>query len=277
MKKSSNIRNINVNEEKSKESPAVALDLKEVNVEEVVRIGLQDFMFQVGMIAVQQVMQAEVKELVGPRYSRAPGKAVQRWGSQQGAIHVNGQKVSTKRPRVMRKGNGGKRQEVELKSYKEFSKPDAMNEAIMAKMLAGVSMRDYEGTIDQVLDGHGISRSAISRRAVKTAGKRLEEFYDRRFYDHEFVAIMIDGIGVAGIDNIVGLGVDVWGEKTVLGIRQGATENTKVCTELLEDLDTARAIARRRLLVCPGRCQGLVQGGEEAVRRECSHTAVSGT
>ncbi len=43
-------------------------------------------------------------------------------------------------------------------------------------------------------------------------------------------------IGVSDVDNIVALGVDIWGKKQVLGVRQGATENTIVCTELLEDL-----------------------------------------
>ncbi|MBU6451849.1 MAG: transposase [Cyanobacteria bacterium REEB67] len=112
----------------------------------------------------------------------------------------HGSRSSSKTP-------AGKHEEVELKTYKEFSKPSAMNEGIMAKVLAGVSTRDYEGTIDQVLEGHVISRSAVSRRAVKTASKRLEEFYARRFDDREFVAIMIDGIGVADVDNIVALGI----------------------------------------------------------------------
>ncbi len=236
MKKSSNIKAIRVNEENGQERSAVAFDLKEVDLSAVIRMGLQDFISEVGMLAVRQVMEAEVETLAGERYSRLPGKIAHRWGSQDGIVYVNGQKVPTTRPRIMRKAKAGRKQEIELQSYKEFSKPDAMNEAIMAKMLAGVSTRDYEGTIDHVLDGHGISRSAVSRRTVKTAGKRLEEFYARRFEDHEFVAIMIDGIGVADIDNIVALGIDVWGKKTVLGIRQGATENTKVCTELLEDL-----------------------------------------
>lgn len=234
MNKSSNIRPLRVKKDKPQAMPAVALELKDVDLGAVIKMGLQDFMFQVGMIAVQEVMQAEVEALAGARYSRLPGKSAHRWGTQEGLIYVSGQKVHIDKPRVVAKGN--KRQELELQSYREFSKPDAMNEAIMAKMLAGVSMRDYQGTIDQVLDGHGISRSAVSRRAVKTATKRLEEFYTRRFDDREFVAILIDGICVDDIDNIVALGVDVWGTKCPLGIRQGATENTKVCTELLEDL-----------------------------------------
>jgi putative transposase len=135
-----------------------------------------------------------------------------------------------------RKGANGKRQEVELKTYKQFSKPDAMNKAVMAKMVAGVSTRDYAGTVDEIIEGHGISRSAISRRGVREATKQLEEFYSRRFDDREFLIIMIDGFGIGDVDNIVALGIDHWGKKEVLGIRQGASENTNVCTELLEDL-----------------------------------------
>lgn len=235
MKKSSKIRPLRVNEENSKKAPAIDFSLKKIDLQEVIKMGLQDFMFEVGMIAVQQAMEAEVLTLAGPRYERNVEKTANRWGEQQGFAYVNGQKVNIKKPRVVRK-SGRKHEEVELQTYSAFSKPDAMNEAVMAKVLAGVSMRDYEGTVDEVLDGHGISRSAISRRAVKQTGKQLEEFYNRRFEAHEFVAIMIDGIGIAGVDNVVALGVDVWGKKQVLGIRQGASETTQVCLELLEDL-----------------------------------------
>jgi len=235
MKKSSNVKSIRVNEEKSKKTPAIEFDLKSVNLQEVIQMGLQSFMFDVGMIAVQQAMAAEVGTLAGPRYARATGNELQRWGKQQGLVYVNGQKVNIEKPRVVGK-SAGKHQEVELETYKAFSKPTAMNEAVMAKILAGVSTRDYAGTIDAVLDGHGVSRSAVSRRGVKESGKALETFYTRRFDDREFVVIMIDGIGVSDVDNIVALGVDIWGGKQVLGVRQGATENTTVCTELLEDL-----------------------------------------
>lgn len=235
MSKSSNIKSIHVNEEKLNKEPAVKFELKDINLQEVVRQGLQDFMFEIGMMAVQQTMAAEIETLAGPRYARDPGNDKQRWGTQQGLVYVNGQKVNIDKPRVLRK-TAGKHEEVELQTYKAFSKPDAMNEAVMKKMLAGVSTRDYERTVDGVLDGHGISKSAISRRSIKAASKSLEEFYARRFEDREFVVILIDGIGVADVDNIVAVGIDVWGEKRVLGLRQGATENTRVCTELLEDL-----------------------------------------
>lgn len=127
--------------------------------------------------------------------------------------------------------SASKHEEVELETYKAFSTPTAMKEAIMAKMLAGMSTRDYAGTIEAVCDGHGVSRSAVSRRSIKESAKALQEFYIRRFEDRGFVVIMIDGIGVSDVDNIVALGVDIWGKKQVLGVRQNATENTIVCTE----------------------------------------------
>lgn len=234
MKKSSNVRNISVNEENSKKALAFGIDLRELDLEEVLKLELNEVMFRAGLITVQRVIEAEVEKLAGPRYSR--GNDVHRWGKQQGLLYVDGQKINIEKPRLTRKGSNGRRQEVELKTYKQFSKPGAMNKAVMAKMVAGVSTRDYAGTVDEIIDGHGISRSSISRRGVREATKQLEEFYSRRFDDREFVIIMIDGIGVSDVDNIVALGVDIWGKKEVLGLRQGASENTTVCTQLLEDL-----------------------------------------
>ena len=132
MKKSSNIKSIHVNEEISKKAEAVDLELKDIDLKEIIRMGLQDFMFEVGMLAVQQTMAAEVETLAGPRYARNTGNDAQRWGTQQGAVYVNGQKKNIKKPRVMRKV-AGKHEELELETYSEFSKPTAMNEAIMAK------------------------------------------------------------------------------------------------------------------------------------------------
>lgn len=234
MKKSSNVKSIHVNEENSKKALAFGLDLKEIDLKEVLKMELEEVMFRAGLIAVQQLIEGEVEKLAGPRYSR--GKDVNRWGQQQGLLYVGGQKINVERPRVTRKTKTGRRQEVELETYKKFSKPDSMNRAVMAKMVAGVSTRDYAGTVEEIIDGHGISRSAVSRRSVREASKQLEQFYSRRFDDREFVIIMIDGIGVSDTDNIVALGIDIWGKKEVLGLRQGATENTTVCTQLLEDL-----------------------------------------
>ena len=76
---------------------------------------------------------------------------------------------------------------------------------------------------------------------------------------------MIDGIGIADIDNIVALGIDIWGKKQVLGVRQGATENTKVCTELLQDL-VGRGLPGMGITCLFWTVAKLVQSGEESFR-----------
>jgi putative transposase len=47
---------------------------------------------------------------------------------------------------------------------------------------------------------------------------------------------MIDGVEYAGETMVVAMGITEDGTKRILGLRQGATENAVVCTELLENL-----------------------------------------
>ena len=68
-----------------------------------------------------------------------------------------------KKPRVVRK-TAGKHEEVDLETYKEFSKPTAMNEAIMAKVLAVCQCEIMRGPSKRCLTG---TASAVARLAVE--------------------------------------------------------------------------------------------------------------
>ena len=76
---------------------------------------------------------------------------------------------------------------------------------------------------------------------------------ERRLENLRLVALLIDGIELAGQTLIVALGVEENGSKQVLGLWQGATENATVVKALLEDL-VARGLdpERRYLLVLDG-------------------------
>src|SRR5271167_42232 len=69
----------------------------------------------------------------------------------------------------------------------------------------------------------------------------------------EFRPATIDGIRFAGHHVMVALGVEPTGKKHLLGVREGATENATVVTELLADL-VARGLdpKQRRLFVIDG-------------------------
>jgi transposase-like protein len=51
----------------------------------------------------------------------------------------------------------------------------------------------------------------------------------------QLCAVLIDGTPFRGRQMIVALGINVDGRKTVLGLREGATENVAVVSELLGD------------------------------------------
>ena len=64
----------------------------------------------------------------------------------------------------------------------------------------------------------------------------MREFLERDLSGLDLCAIFIDGIEFKGTLLVVALGLGHDGKKHVLGLWQGATENTEVCKSLLEDM-----------------------------------------
>src|SRR2546430_11036136 len=129
---------------------------------------------------------------------------------------------------------------------------------MMQQVLAGVSMRDYEGSLEARPSGRptrGSSKSAVSRTVVRRTRQRLHEHLTRRLDDLAVVALFMDGVVVAQQTVIVVLGNTRDGGKVPLGLRVGSTENAVVCTELLQDL-----LARG--LTLDGRVLWVIDGGK---------------
>lgn len=228
---------------------AFQVDLKQVDIHQVVRLGLEQFVYQAGLLLVRQVMEAEATQLAGQRYARSSEKTAHRHGCQPGSVYLAGQKVAVEKPRVRTKSTDSQpAQEVPLESYQAFAQPDAMNAAILERLLAGVSCRDYARTVETVIQGHGISKSAVSRKAIAITAQAVEDFYNRKLDTLDLVVVLMDGIQAGGVDNIVCLGIDSKGHKHVLGLRQGATENHMVCRELLAELVERGLSADRQYL-----------------------------
>ena len=66
--------------------------------------------------------------------------------------------------------------------------------------------------------------------------KKLEQYLSRRLEEYELAALMMDGLEVAGQTVVVTLGITIDGTKVPLGIWLGSTENSQVCTAMLQDL-----------------------------------------
>lgn len=196
--------------------------------------GLHNLAAEIGRLVAVGLLEDEVEQLCGGRYEHRPQKRVAtRHGGQRGWATLAGQKVPLERPRVRHTDGRG---EAQLGVYRLLQNPENLDGAALRRIVHGVSARNYEQVVDQTRQGFGVKRSSVSRHYVRVMADRIRQFSERRWDRVRFVAIIIDGKSFAREMMVAALGVTVAGEKRILGLRQGATENAQVCKELLESL-----------------------------------------
>jgi transposase-like protein len=135
-------------------------------------------------------------------------------------------------------------------------------------LIRGISTRRYSEGIDAFLAGHGISASAVSRRMVSATSQKVEELFTRPVAELDLAVLMIDGVDVGGHMVVVVLGIDTTGRKQILGLRQGATENTAVVRGLLEELVERGLRVNRPLLVVIDGAKALRKAVQDVLGRE---------
>jgi transposase-like protein len=178
------------------------------------------------------LMEAEVQERVGERSQRQTDRAANRWGTERGYCVVMGQKVPIQRPRVRTADD----QEVRLGSYEMFHRGEPLTETVWEKLMLGLSTRKYGQAVREFAEAYGLEKSAISEHFIEASRKKLQEMMERRLDKMKLCALLIDATPFAGQQMVAALGISQDGRKTILGIRQGATENATVVGELLGEL-----------------------------------------
>jgi len=120
-------------------------------------------------------------------------------------------------------------------------------------LMNGVSTRKYDKVLPEIAQSVGMSKSSVSRQAIEASEAALKQLCERRFDEHDILVIYLDGIQFGNYHVLAAVGVADDGRKHVLGLREGASENSTVVTALLEDL-VERGITpdRRRLFVIDG-------------------------
>jgi transposase-like protein len=220
---------------------AVHLPLPLAEVWEQLQAEVERLAGEAGLRIVHGILEEEVTRRVGPPHRPGPTAGAVRWGRQPGYVVYGGQKVGLDRPRVRTREGA----EVELDSYGKLQQDGRMQRAVAERVVCGLSTRKYRRAVASVLDGYGIARSSVSRQFVRATAEQLEQLYERNLAELDLGVLLIDGIEFAGQTLIVALGVAESGEKHVLGLWQGATENATVTKALLEDL-VARGLDRQR-------------------------------
>jgi len=202
-----------------------AIDVKVALIQALIPLGLQ---------AVSEELEADVRALVGARYAREgrqPGHV--RWSQQRGSVYLGDQKLPIRFPRVR---NGHTQTEVPLATYERLQTPRALDEGLWRRVLVGLSCGRYRECAETVPAAFGVSRSTVSRRFVRASARHLKTLLERELGRADIVAVFLDGKRVAEDALVIAVGVTRLGEKLLLGVVQTATENTRVLTEFLQGL-----------------------------------------
>ena len=126
--------------------------------------------------------------------------------------------------------------EIPLGSYELFRRASLMEETVWQKIMYGLTMRSYKEVVQQFAEAYGLEKSATCEHFVEASRAKLKELMTRSLAHVPLSVILIDGTIFKGQHMIVAIGVDPLGNKIVLGMEQGASENTRVAQGLLGQL-----------------------------------------
>jgi transposase-like protein len=181
-----------------------------------------------GLMHVQMLLEDEVDALAGPRYAHADGATGTRHGSNPGTVVLDGQRVPIRVPRVR-----SEQAEIPLRSYPALHGTGEADDALLRRVLYGISCRNYESAARAIPGAIGLSSSSVSRSFVEASAAKLKEFQERDLKGERYVALFLDGKSFADTMLVIALGVTADGSKRFLGFVETDTENEKVLAPFL--------------------------------------------
>ena len=228
-----------------------------VNVFALAGGALDQIIDVIGRAAIEAVLDISAADVAGekqPGKERKGGGAAYH-GRQRGRVYLADRAVRVEKPRLRSPGEG----EIAIPAYEALRRPSGLGERMLELLLAGLSTRSYGKAIGEMAETAGVSKSSVSRQAAEAAGERLKELAERQLDDRDYLIIYVDGIQFGGHHILAALGVDDEGNKRILGVREGASENAVVALGLLESL-VERGLD-------PGRARLFVLDGSKALRK----------
>ena len=225
------------------------LFLPMVNLIETAQGAIDEVIDVVGRATIEAVLHLSAQEVAGPKHPGKPQGAVRWHGQQAGVVPLSNRKLRVSKPRLRHKVHG----EIEVPAYQALQRNSRLAARMLDILLRGVSTRQYKQVLPEMAQTVGVSKSSVSREAIEASEQVLRQLAERRFDDQDIVIIYLDGLRLGSYHVLAALGVNSQGDKLVLGVREGASENAIVVKDLLSDL-VARGIqpGRRRLFVIDG-------------------------
>ena len=216
----------------TEENPSIQMILPLADIVGLLQQGVGNLLRETGLALMQTVMEEEVRHLVGERYQQHEGRRAHRWGKEDGYCVVDGQKVPIQKTRLRTKD----KREQRLGSYELFQRSGPLQAGVWDKMMRGLSTRNYGAVVKDFQNAYGVEKSAVSENFIEASREKVKQLMERPLGELRLCAVLIDGTPFKDRQMIAALGIGGDGTKAVLGIREGATENTAVVSSLLSEL-----------------------------------------
>ena len=216
-------------------SSTISNESVQTDPESFIRTDAMDFILSAGITALRELVEDEIRNLCGDRYRNVADRALTRWGTTESPIVLGGKRILIERGRVR---DVRKRSEVRLKTLDACNSQDLLVERQLESMLIGVSSRKFVRSEEARAIGmknYADSKSSVSRNFVLKTRQKLNDWLHARI-NADYPVLMIDGTVFKKATVIIVLGIDRDGNKHVLGAWDGSTENSRVCTDLLQNL-----------------------------------------
>jgi putative transposase len=216
----------------TEQNPDIQMILPLADIVGLLQQGVGNLLRETGLALMQTVMEEEVRQLAGERHQQHAERRAHRWGKEDGYCVVDGQKVPIRKTRLRTPD----KREQRLGSYELFQRSGPLQAGVWDKMMRGLSTRNYGAVVKDFHNAYGVEKSAVSENFIEASREKVKQLMERPLGELRLCAVLIDGTPFKDRQMIAALGIGCDGTKTVLGIREGATENTAVVSALLTQL-----------------------------------------
>jgi putative transposase len=195
---------------------------------------IDSVMNQAGRAVLELLLQLSATSIAGEKSPGRQSAEVLWHGSQGGQICLLERRLKVSKPRLRTRGRPGR--EVAIPLYERLQGDSGLAARVSEILVSGVSSRKYARVLPAMAASAGISKSSVSRVMKAASEASLRQLMERSFHEHDVLAVYIDGIEVAGHHVLAAVGLDDSGEKHLLGLTRGSSENAGVVKDLLNSL-----------------------------------------
>ena len=120
---------------------------------------------------INDILEDEMLSFTGPRYShlKPHDSKYSRWGFNPGSVKIGDRKIKVDVPRIYDKEE---KRNISLENYSKMKELEAIDDRLLKAIILGLSTRDYNQVVGNLMDSFGLSHSSVSSEFIEKSSKK---------------------------------------------------------------------------------------------------------